>query len=244
MSGGMKKATIPSGIRRGMQPARSPRAPEPAPVEPVKEKAPSRSRRGGRPKQPRATGTASGSASGRGSGGGGSRAVSAAPASAAVAVARGTNPYAGQKRRPMNHLVFEGISARLRELSAQLIKQGYLARTASQAQLTNAVLHFYMPADSEEAGELVEEWSSLTSVPKPSNPYRGQKRRPMNHLVLEGISGRLRELSEELIDEGYPARSASQAQLANAVLHSGMPADTDAAGELVDQWMTLTAGPR
>jgi len=162
-----------------------------------------------------------------------------------VPAARGTNPYSGQKRRAMNHLIFEGISRQLRELSGQLIKQGYLARSASQAQLTNAVLHFHMPPDSAAAGELVGEWMALTAVPVPSNPYRKQKRRPMNHLVFEGISGRLRELSEQLIKEGYPARSASQAQLANAVLHSGMPADTDAAGELVRQWTMLTAaGPR
>jgi len=153
------------------------------------------------------------------------------------------NPYAGEKRRPMNHLVFEGIAARLRELSEALVDAGYPPRSASQAQLTQAILHFHMPADAEAAGELIRQWTALTAVPLPSNPYRRQKRRPMNHLALEGIPARLAQISAELVDAGYPERSASQAQLTQAILHAGMPQGREAAGELVQRWALLTAGP-
>lgn len=143
----------------------------------------------------------------------------------------------------MNHLVFEGIAARLRELSQALILDaGYSPRSASQAQLTQAILHFHMPADADTAGELIHQWTALTAVPIPTNPYRRQKRRPMNHLVLEGIPARLAQLSAELIDAGYPERSASQAQLTQAILHAGMPQGPDDAGELVQRWVVLTAG--
>lgn len=123
----------------------------------------------------------------------------------------------------MNHLIYEGISSRLRELSEQLVAAGYPARSASQAQLNQAILHFGMPADADAAGELIAQWTALTAVPIPSNPYRGQKRKPMNHLIYKGIPARLGQLSEELVDAGYPERSASQAQLTQAILHFGMP---------------------
>jgi len=144
----------------------------------------------------------------------------------------------------MNHLVYTGISGRLRELSEALIAGGYGARDASQAQLTQAILHFYMPQDAEAAGDLIADWSALTAVPIPSNPYRGQKRRPMNHLVFEQIPVRLGELSEQLIAAGYPERSASQAQLTQAILHSGMPASVDDTGDLVQRWLQLLTAPR
>ena len=186
----------------------------------------SRERRG---RQPHAT-TASASASGRD--------ADPKPQSAAG------NPYAGEKRRPMNHLVFEGISGRLRELSDALVTAGYSSRSASQAQLTQAILHFHMPADAEAAGSLIGEWTALTAVPIPTNPYRRQKRKPMNHLVFEGIPVRLGELSHQLIAAGFPERSASQAQLTQAILHAGLPADVNAAGDLVQRWILLTAaGP-
>jgi hypothetical protein len=154
------------------------------------------------------------------------------------------NPYAGQKRRPINHLIYEGISGRLRELSEQLVDAGYPERSASQAQLNQAILHFGMPVDADAAGELIARWTALTAVP-PSNPYRGQKRKPMNHLIFEAIPARLGQLSEALVDAGYPERSASQAQLTQAILHFGMPADRDEAGELVQRWILLTsAGSR
>lgn len=168
------------------------------------------------------------------------------PAASASAESGGAgNPYAGEKRRPMNHLVFEGISSRLREFSEALIAAGYSSRSASQAQLTQAILHFNMPADAKAAGELIGGWTALTAVPIPSNPYRRQKRKPMNHLVFEGIPARLGRLSDELIAAGFPERSASQAQLTQAILNAGMPTDLDAAGELVQRWILLTAaGPR
>ena len=146
----------------------------------------------------------------------------------------------------MNHLVVAGISDRLRTLSEQLAAAGYPSRTASQAQLTQAILHFNMPPDTDAAGELIAQWAALTAVPTPSNPYKGAqaKRRPMNHLVVAGIPERLGQLSEQLVKAGYPERTVSQAQLTQAILHAGMPADRDDAGELVQRWALLTAGPR
>jgi len=145
----------------------------------------------------------------------------------------------------MNHLIYEGISGRLRELSAELAAAGYPERSVSQAQLNQAILHYGLPVDADAAGELIAQWTALTAVPIPSNPYRGQKRKPMNHLIYERIPARLAQLSGELVDAGYPERSVSQAQLTQAILHSGLPADRDAAGELMQRWILLTsAGPR
>lgn len=230
---GMKKATIPAGLRRGTP--SPPRAPEPG-----RDESTPRRGRGDRPARP-ASSTASGSTSGR-KPAAAKRGPRPTPAAQAPPPTGG-NPYAGQKRRPMNHLVYEGLSGRLRELSEALIDAGYGKRDASQAQLTNAILHFHMPADRDAAGELIAEWNALTAVPIPSNPYRGQKRRPMNHLVFERIPVRLGELSEQLIAAGYPERSASQAQLTQAILHSGMPASVDEAGELVQGWLLLLTAP-
>lgn len=225
---GMKKATIPTGLRRG-QPARAPHAPADEPAHTATAPPPAARRQTTRAK-PAATTTTS---------------TSATAALPAPGARPGGNPYAGEKRRPMNHLIFEGISGRLRDLSSGLVEQGYAARSCSQAQLTQAILHFHMPVDAEAAGELIAAWTALTAVPIPSNPYRQQKRRPMNHLVYEGIPVRLGELSEQLISAGYPERSASQAQLTQAILHDGMPADLAEAGELVQRWVLLTAaGPR
>lgn len=230
---GMKQARIPAGIRRGGARDRSQESdtPDQATVVDAPAPAPRRKRGTERTASPAATsGSASGGASGPG-------AEAIAPTGAPTA-----NPYAGQKRRPMNHLVFEGISGHLRSLSEALVDAGYLARSASQAQLTQAILHFGMPSRADDAGDLIAQWTALTAVPIPSNPYRGQKRRPMNHLVYEAIPERLGQLSEQLIASGYPERSASQAQLTQAILHFGLPADADEAGELVQRWVLLTAG--
>jgi hypothetical protein len=239
MGSGMKKAKIPAGIRRGGPTTRSVQRDVDEPELEAPEQAtpagkttspalPRSDRERWRAASASSTATASTTASSKRGGG----RTASAPAK--------RNPYAGQKRRPMNHLVYEGISGRLRELSEQLVAAGYPPRSASQAQLNQAILHFGMPADADAAAELIAQWTALTAVP-PSNPYRAQKRKPMNHLIFEEIPARLGQLSEVLVEAGYSERSASQAQLTQAILHFGMPADRDEAGELLQRWILLTS---
>ena len=160
MASGMKKAKIPAGIRRGGQAARSAQRDVDEPeLEAPEQAAPAGNTtspglpRSDREKRHSTSGSTSSSVSSKRGGG---RTAAPAPAK--------RNPYAGQKRRPMNHLIFEEIPSRLGQLSEELVNAGYPERSASQAQLTQAILHFGMPGDRDEAGELLQRWILLTSA--------------------------------------------------------------------------------
>jgi hypothetical protein len=73
------------------------------------------------------------------------------------------------------------------------------------------------------------------------NPYTGQKRTSMTHRVFEGIKREIAERSDELTEAGWP--HASQAELVQAILHFGMPADMEAAGRLLQDWGAVKLAP-
>lgn len=75
------------------------------------------------------------------------------------------NPYAGDRRVPMNHRVLESIPARVAALSEELVDAGYAARQVSQAELIQAVLHFHTPSSVDEARILVQRWALLKGAP-------------------------------------------------------------------------------
>jgi hypothetical protein len=75
------------------------------------------------------------------------------------------NPYAGDRRVPMNHRVYESIPRRLAQLSKELVEAGYSSRLASQAELAQAILHFGMPTSAEESAQLLQRWAVLKAAP-------------------------------------------------------------------------------
>lgn len=80
------------------------------------------------------------------------------------------NPFARDKRVPMNHRVLESIPARVAALSEELEAAGYGARQVSQAELIQAVLHFYLPASADDARDLVQRWALLKAAPPAKRP--------------------------------------------------------------------------
>jgi len=116
------------------------------------------------PKPKRASGTrSSGSGSrqaARGGGGGNS------PAASATSIELPTeNPYAGVRRVPMNHRVYETFPQQLAELSEQLVDAGYSPRQASQAELLQMILHDSMPRSVDEAARRMQLWALVKAAP-------------------------------------------------------------------------------
>jgi hypothetical protein len=118
------------------------------------------------PKPERTSGT-SGKSSNSGtrqaarSGGGAS-----SPAAPAVSIELPTeNPYAGVRRVPMNHRVYEAFPQQLAELSQQLTDAGYSPRQASQAELLQMILHDSMPRSVDEAARRIQLWALVKAAP-------------------------------------------------------------------------------
>jgi hypothetical protein len=83
-----------------------------------------------------------------------------------------------------------------------------------------------------------------TSIELPTqNPYAGDRRVPMNHRVYETFPRRLAELSQELMEAGYPSRQASQAELLQMILHDSMPGTVDEAARRMQLWALVKAAP-
>lgn len=75
------------------------------------------------------------------------------------------NPYAGVRRVPMNHRVYDVFPTQLAELSQQLIDAGYSPRQASQAELLQMILHDSMPRTMDEAAQRMQRWALVKSAP-------------------------------------------------------------------------------
>src|SRR5512144_1707376 len=75
------------------------------------------------------------------------------------------NPYAGERRVPMNHRVYQTFPQQLAELSQQLIDAGYSPRQASQAELLQMILHDSMPQSVEEAARRMQLWAMVKAAP-------------------------------------------------------------------------------
>jgi hypothetical protein len=74
----------------------------------------------------------------------------------------GTNPYAGMRKMQAPVRLFPPLWDHLEELVRELRAEDLeLDKTA----LLNAVLHFYGPADTEAARELINQWRALLARP-------------------------------------------------------------------------------
>jgi hypothetical protein len=74
----------------------------------------------------------------------------------------GTNPYAGMRKMQAPVRLFPPLWDHLEELVRELRAEDIeLDKTA----LLNAVLHFYGPADTEAARELINQWRALLARP-------------------------------------------------------------------------------
>jgi hypothetical protein len=107
----------------------------------------------------------------RGSGSGGRQAsrdggASSSSGAAAASIELPTeNPYAGDRRVPMNHRVYETFPQQLADLSQQLVDAGYSPRQASQAELLQMILHDSMPRSVEDAARRMQRWALVKAAP-------------------------------------------------------------------------------
>jgi hypothetical protein len=73
------------------------------------------------------------------------------------------------------------------------------------------------------------------------NPYAREKRKAAGHRLYPSLIERNNAFSQDLHDRGYEGVSA--ADVANAILHTGMPRDRAEAERLISSWRSLLAKP-
>lgn len=72
----------------------------------------------------------------------------------------GAGPYDEDRLEQTGWRLYEGLLARVRDMSGELNDTGVPASTAA---LAAAVLHFHTPRDVEEAAQLMREWRKTTA---------------------------------------------------------------------------------